>query len=132
MPFFMFTVVRGRCQPSRQPSGVRYLQNRTPHVGGCDEPLFMAPIGVQGILHADAELATARAAKNLGVPLIMSSASSRSIEEVAQAIGDGLRWFQLYWLTLSSRLLCRLNSTRSDDLNRSVSNEQKITGSKFS
>ena len=51
----------------------------------------MAPIGVQGILHADAELATARAAKNLGVPLIMSFASSRSIEEVAQANGDGLR-----------------------------------------
>jgi lactate 2-monooxygenase len=69
-----------------------------------NSPLLVAPIGVQGILHPDAELATARAAKNLGVPLIMSSASSRSIEEVAEANGDGLRWFQLYWLAFSSRL----------------------------
>lgn len=60
-------------------------------------PLFLAPIGVQGVWHADAELATARAAKNLGVPFIMSTASSRSIEEVARANGNSSRWYQLYW-----------------------------------
>ena len=60
-------------------------------------PLFIAPVGVQGLWHADAELATARAAKNLGVPFIMSTASSRSIEEVAQANDAGQRWYQLYW-----------------------------------
>lgn len=27
----------------------------------------------------------------------MSSASSTSIEDVAKANGDGVRWFQLYW-----------------------------------
>lgn len=27
----------------------------------------------------------------------MSSASSTSIEDVARANGDGVRWFQLYW-----------------------------------
>jgi lactate 2-monooxygenase len=60
-------------------------------------PLFIAPVGVQGIWHADAELATARAAKNVGVPFILSTAASRSIEEVARANGDGYRWYQLYW-----------------------------------
>ncbi|KAJ7599927.1 oxidoreductase [Mycena floridula] len=60
-------------------------------------PIFMAPIGVQGIFTAEGELAPARAARALGVPFILSTASSRSIEEVAEANGDGHRWYQLYW-----------------------------------
>jgi isopentenyl diphosphate isomerase/L-lactate dehydrogenase-like FMN-dependent dehydrogenase len=60
-------------------------------------PLFLAPIGVQGIWHKDAELASARAAKKTGIPFIMSTASTRSIEEVAEANGDSHRWYQLYW-----------------------------------
>ncbi|KAI9066013.1 FMN-dependent alpha-hydroxy acid dehydrogenase [Trametes sanguinea] len=60
-------------------------------------PLFLAPVGVQGIVHRDAELATAAAARELGVPMILSTAASRSIEAVAQANGTGQRWFQLYW-----------------------------------
>ncbi|KAF7965936.1 hypothetical protein HWV62_40919 [Athelia sp. TMB] len=69
-------------------------------------PVLMAPIGVAGIVHADAELGAARAARRVGVPYILSTAATRSIEEVAEANGDGPRWFQLYWprtneLTLS-------------------------------
>jgi len=60
-------------------------------------PIFIAPIGVQGIFHKEAELAPATAGKNLKIPFILSTASSRSIEEVAQANGDGHRWYQLYW-----------------------------------
>ncbi|KII91047.1 hypothetical protein PLICRDRAFT_90755 [Plicaturopsis crispa FD-325 SS-3] len=61
-------------------------------------PLLIAPIGVQGIVHADAELATARAAASVGVPMIMSTASTRAIEDVAEANGPGgKRWYQLYW-----------------------------------
>jgi lactate 2-monooxygenase len=60
-------------------------------------PVLLAPIGAQSILHPDAELATARAAASLGVPMILSTAASRTIEEVAQACGEGPRWFQLYW-----------------------------------
>src|SRR4029453_1046570 len=60
-------------------------------------PVVLAPIGVQSIIHADGELATARAAAELSVPMIMSTASSYSIEDVAAASGDGPRWFQLYW-----------------------------------
>ncbi len=59
-------------------------------------PLLLAPIGVQSILHPEGELATARAAAALGVPMVMSTASSYSIEDVAHASGDGSRWFQLY------------------------------------
>jgi lactate 2-monooxygenase len=60
-------------------------------------PVLLAPIGVQSVVHAEGELATARAAADLGVPMIMSTAASYSIEEVAAASGDGPRWFQLYW-----------------------------------
>ncbi|WP_440899562.1 lactate 2-monooxygenase [Actinosynnema sp.] len=59
-------------------------------------PVLLAPIGVQSILHPDGELATARAAAELGVPFVLSTASSHTIEEVAEAAGDGPRWFQLY------------------------------------
>lgn len=61
-------------------------------------PLLVAPIGVQEILHQDAEEATARACAAVKVPMILSTAATRSIEQVAQANGpDGDRWYQLYW-----------------------------------
>jgi lactate 2-monooxygenase len=60
-------------------------------------PIFAAPIGVQGIAHNDAEEATARACASIQVPMILSTAATRSIEEVAKANGAGDRWFQLYW-----------------------------------
>ncbi|MDT7782562.1 MAG: lactate 2-monooxygenase [Pseudonocardiales bacterium] len=60
-------------------------------------PVMLAPVGVQSILHPDGELATARAAAELGIPMVLSTASSHTIEEVAEASGDGPRWYQLYW-----------------------------------
>jgi L-lactate dehydrogenase (cytochrome) len=60
-------------------------------------PLMLAPIGVQKVLHEDGELATARAAAAVGVPMIASTASHFSLEEIAAAGGEAPRWFQLYW-----------------------------------
>ena len=63
-------------------------------------PVILGPVGVQGILHADGEIASARAAAGLGLPFVLSTASSRTVEEVAtsaEAAGAGTRWFQLYW-----------------------------------
>ncbi len=60
-------------------------------------PLLLAPIGVQKIVHEDGERATARAAGALGVPMIASTASHFTLEEIAEAGGDSPRWFQLYW-----------------------------------
>jgi isopentenyl diphosphate isomerase/L-lactate dehydrogenase-like FMN-dependent dehydrogenase len=59
--------------------------------------VLLAPVGVQSIVHPDAELASARAAAELRLPFILSTASSHSIEQVAEAMGDAPRWFQLYW-----------------------------------
>ena len=61
-------------------------------------PFLLAPIGVLSIAHAEGELAVARASAATGVPIVLSSAASHSIEEVAEAMGDAQRWFQLYWV----------------------------------
>jgi lactate 2-monooxygenase len=60
-------------------------------------PVLLAPIGVQSIVHPDGELATAAAAAELGLPMVLSTASSNTIEAVAEANGAGPRWYQLYW-----------------------------------
>jgi L-lactate dehydrogenase (cytochrome) len=61
-------------------------------------PLLLAPIGVQKVLHDDGELATARAAATVGTPMIASTASHFTLEEIAAAGGpEAPRWFQLYW-----------------------------------
>jgi lactate 2-monooxygenase len=60
-------------------------------------PVLLAPIGVQTLLHPEGELASARAAAALGLPLIASTASATPLEEMAEANGDGPRWYQLYW-----------------------------------
>lgn len=61
-------------------------------------PFLLAPIGVQSIAHRDGELATARAGAATGIPLVVSTASSSPMEEVAQAMGQAPRWYQLYWV----------------------------------
>jgi isopentenyl diphosphate isomerase/L-lactate dehydrogenase-like FMN-dependent dehydrogenase len=60
-------------------------------------PVLLAPIGVLGIIHHDGELSVARAARTLGIPMILSTLSSQPLEAVAKESGDGPRWFQLYW-----------------------------------
>ena len=60
-------------------------------------PFFLAPVGVLSIVHVEAELAVARAAKAAGIPMVLSSAASTSLEDVAEAVGDSPRWYQLYW-----------------------------------
>ena len=62
-----------------------------------ETPILIAPVGVQQIFHADKEVGMASIATELGLPYILSTASSSTIEEVAVASGAGHRWFQLYW-----------------------------------
>jgi 4-hydroxymandelate oxidase len=59
-------------------------------------PVAIAPMAAHGLAHPDAELATARAAAAAGIPFIPSTMSSCSMEEIAAAVPDATRWFQLY------------------------------------
>lgn len=61
-------------------------------------PIAMAPVGVLQIFNPDGERAATRAAAKECIPYILSTASSTSIEDVAEANGpEGQRWYQLYW-----------------------------------
>lgn len=80
-------------------------------------PFAIAPVGVQRIFNPDGEVAAAKAAAKEQVPYIMSTASSTSIEDVAEANGNGTRWFQLYW-----------PSNEHQDITRSVLSRAREAG----
>jgi isopentenyl diphosphate isomerase/L-lactate dehydrogenase-like FMN-dependent dehydrogenase len=60
-------------------------------------PVMLAPSGFHQRAHPDGELASVRAAGSMGTVMCLSTASTYSIEEVAQA-SSGPIWFQLYFL----------------------------------
>lgn len=60
-------------------------------------PVLFGPVGVQTLAHPEGELATARAATALGLPYVHSTQAGHSIEQAAEASGEGPRWYQLYW-----------------------------------
>ena len=65
----------------RRDLGVDVLGMRLP------VPVMIAPVGVLSILHKEADLAVARAAQAHGVPIILSTASSKTMEDVAAELG---------------------------------------------
>jgi lactate 2-monooxygenase len=76
---------------SERDTSVELFGRRLPH------PFLTAPIGVLEMVHADADLAVARAAAAEGIPMVFSNQASVSMEDCAEAMGDSPRWFQLYW-----------------------------------
>ena len=60
-----------------------------------ESPIVLAPVGSQRAFHADAELASARAARAQQHLQILSNVTSNSIEDVIAARGEPV-WFQLY------------------------------------
>lgn len=60
-------------------------------------PVMLGPVGVLSIVHPDAERAVARAAAALGLPMVLSTASSTAMEDVQQELAGSPAWYQLYW-----------------------------------
>ena len=58
-------------------------------------PILLAPVGGTGMAHKDGEKEVARGAAQTGHKMILSTAATYGIEEVAQARGEPV-WFQLY------------------------------------
>jgi 4-hydroxymandelate oxidase len=59
-------------------------------------PVLTAPCAFNALAHPDGELAVARATSTAGLIQVVSTAGTYTLEEVAAAAPDGLRWFQLY------------------------------------
>jgi 4-hydroxymandelate oxidase len=58
-------------------------------------PVMVAPMAYHRLLHEEGEAATARGAAAVGVPMVVSTLSSRTLEDVAAA-AQGPLWLQVY------------------------------------
>jgi 4-hydroxymandelate oxidase len=68
------------------------------HALGCTfrSPIGFSPTAFHRLVHPEGEVATARAAKTLGVPMIVSAMSSVALEDVAEQSGNDNLWLQIY------------------------------------
>ena len=76
-------------------------------------PVMLGPVGVQTLAHPDGELASARASTEMGLAYVHSTQASHSIEQAAEACGDGARWYQLYWPSDPDLCLSFLNRAKA-------------------
>lgn len=75
-------------------------------------PVALAPTGASGISHWSGDIAATRAAGAAGTRAILSTASSYSLEEVADADEYG-HWFQLYPFGNRQKVSTLINRARS-------------------
>lgn len=61
-------------------------------------PILIAPTAMHRFFTADGELATARAAAEVGSVYVVSMAATHSVEDVAAEAPDAARWAQMYML----------------------------------
>lgn len=83
-PHRMQGIVRDKIDTS-----VTLLGEKLPH------PIIVTPFGSHGLHHPAGEVATAQGAAKSGALLTVSSASTRSMEDIAKA-STGPKWFQMY------------------------------------
>jgi L-lactate dehydrogenase (FMN-dependent) and related alpha-hydroxy acid dehydrogenases len=78
-------------------------------------PFLLSPIGVLEMVDPHGDEAVGWAASAEEVPMIFSNQASQPMETVAEAMGEGPRWFQLYW-------------SKSDDLVKSLVSRAEACG----
>jgi (S)-mandelate dehydrogenase len=87
-------------------------------------PAIIGPTGLAGAAWPRGDVDLARAASASGIPFVMSSAATATMEEVAAA-GDGAKWFQLYLFKdreVSKRLLAKARTLGFTALEVTVDN----------
>ncbi|HYP56075.1 MAG TPA: alpha-hydroxy acid oxidase [Solirubrobacterales bacterium] len=87
---------RWRLRP-RMLAGLDEWSARTEVLGAeVSMPVLVAPVAYQRLVHPEAEIAMARAAAAAGTVMCLSTLATTRPREVAEAVPDGRRWFQLY------------------------------------
>lgn len=89
---------------------VRHVDTRVTLLGHqLAHPILLAPVAAQSIAHPDGEIAMARGARAAAAGVVLSSYTSKRVEDVAAAGPDPL-WFQLYMQdrSLTADLLARV------------------------
>jgi 4-hydroxymandelate oxidase len=85
-------------------AGVATVDHSTTLLGTTvSSPVVIAPTAIQGLAHADGEVATARGAADVGALMVLSSLATRSLEDVAAAAPGAPRWMQVYILRERAR-----------------------------
>jgi 4-hydroxymandelate oxidase len=59
-------------------------------------PILIAPMAFQCLAHPEGEIATAKAARQLGSVMVLSTLATTSMEDVASVRSQTPQWFQLY------------------------------------
>lgn len=80
----------------------------------CSAPFIVAPTAMAGLIAHNGEIAVARAATRLGIPVCLSTQSVISVGRLRDAVPDANLWMQLYlWedLNLSLDLMRRAQSS---------------------
>ncbi len=60
-------------------------------------PIYVTPMAYQGTAHPSAEVGTAQGTAKAGSLFVTPTGSNKTLEEIAAAIGNSPRWFQLYF-----------------------------------
>ena len=85
-------------------AGVAAVDPSTTLLGtAVSSPVVIAPTAIQGLAHADGEVATACGAADVGALMVLSSLATRSLEDVAAAAPGAPRWMQVYILRERAR-----------------------------
>jgi 4-hydroxymandelate oxidase len=85
-------------------AGITEVSTATTLLGSpVSSPVGIAPTAIQGLAHAEGEVATARGAAAVGALLILSSLATCSLEDVAAAAPEAIRWMQIYILRERAR-----------------------------
>ncbi|HUZ99396.1 MAG TPA: alpha-hydroxy acid oxidase [Gaiellaceae bacterium] len=74
-------------------------------------PLGVAPFAMQRLIDPEGEVATARAARGAGVLMCVSTLTTSTHAEIAEA-GEGPRWLQLYVLNDRARTIAHITEAR--------------------
>jgi isopentenyl diphosphate isomerase/L-lactate dehydrogenase-like FMN-dependent dehydrogenase len=87
---------RWRLRP-RMLAGLSEWGTRATVFGGeVSMPVLVAPVAYQRLVHPDGEVAMARAAAAAGTVMCLSTLATSRPRDVAAAVPEGRRWFQLY------------------------------------
>jgi isopentenyl diphosphate isomerase/L-lactate dehydrogenase-like FMN-dependent dehydrogenase len=87
---------RWRLRP-RALAGLAEWETRADVLGGeTSMPVLVAPVAYQRLVDPEGEIAMARAAAAVGTVMCLSTLATTRPSELAQAVPEGRRWFQLY------------------------------------
>src|SRR5689334_7424658 len=78
-------------------------------------PFVLAPVAALELFRKSAEPAVGQAASAEDIAMVCSSQATHPMEEVAAVMGEGKRWFQLYW-------------TKSDEFNKNALSRAEACG----